>query len=124
MQYRAVLVQRDDVLVGQFVIAVTRGFAVSLVNRKCCLTVPEGSFGGAVSQRTATCRESHTSQLIRCLGATRVVEDIDRRGRVDALDALRVCLVFDFTNQNAVIAICGQMCGDFVEIVNDAHVER
>ena len=49
VKYRAVLVDGDDVPVGQLIVTVTRRLAIGLVNCELRLPFPKGSFGGAMS---------------------------------------------------------------------------
>ena len=51
------------------------------------------------------------------------MQNVDRRCRVDTLNAKRVCIVVDFADENALALVGRQLVGDLVHRVYNADIE-
>jgi hypothetical protein len=89
-------------------------------------------FGQPASERSLSCevagngavrREAHYRQFIFGLYAACVVEDIDSRRRIGAINTERECIVIEFAYGDALVAIFGQVRCNLVRRMYDANVE-
>ena len=124
VQDRTVLVECDDVAVRQFTLRVTGRLAESLVYGELRQAIVEGLGSGNMAERGAPCREAHAGEFVAGLRRTAcVVQDVDRRGGIDSIDAESVAVVIDLTDKDALLAVLRQVPGDVVELVHDSNVE-
>ncbi len=124
VQDRSVLVECDDVAVRQLTLCVTGRLAESLMDGELRQALVEGFGSRDMAERGAPCRETHAGQFVAGLRRTaRVVQDVDRCGGIDAVDAESVAVVIDFTDKDALLAALRQVPGDILEFVHDSNVE-
>src|SRR5690606_33846148 len=82
VQHRAVLVEGDDVAVGQVVRVLSRRLAIGEVDAELARAGAERALGGAMAADAMPGRLAHHRDLVRRLVRAVVFEVVDDRGRV------------------------------------------
>ena len=124
VQDRAMLVQRDDIAVRQFALGMAGRVAKNLVDGKLRQAFIECCGRRDVAEDAPPCRKAHAGEFVGGLRrAARVMQDVNRGCRVNAVDAEGMTVVLYLANENTFLAVCGQMAGGIFLFVDDSNVE-
>ena len=123
VKHGPVLIESDDVAVRQFRVGVTHRGAVGAMNVELRLPVAECSLRHTVAGDAAVRSEAHHGQFVLGFCAARVMQGVDRRRRIDALDAERHGFNVEFANCDALLPVRRDMGCDIISCTDDADIE-
>ena len=123
VQHGTVLVQCNDVAVGQFFFRVGNRTAIVEMYIKLRLTGTKCLFGSAMPASAAPGSSTQAIKFVGSLAGPREMQVIQCCGRIYTFNVVRLTRIGDLANQYAFCTLGRQVLADVVELMYDANVK-